>query len=102
MTKNPLYNALSALAYIVLIVSGMTFAESYGKAYPEDNILMPIGMLSLFVLSAATMAFIFFYQPIMLFLDGKRAEAVRLFGLTVAIFAGITLTVLIGSMVLFR
>ena len=101
MTKNPLYNALAALAYIVLIVTGISTAESFVEALPEENLLMPIGMLSLFVLSAATMASIFFYQPIILFLDGKRAEAVRLFGLTVAIFAGITLLVLIASLTLF-
>lgn len=102
MTKNPLYNALAALLYIMLIVSGLSAAEAYMRSTPEDNILMPMGMLSLFVLSAASMAYIFFYQPVIMFLDGKRTEGTRLFLGTVAVFAGLTLIVLISSLVFLK
>lgn len=47
-------------------------------------------MLCLLVLSVALMAFLFFYEPVLLLLDDKRPEAVRFFLGTVAIFAGLT------------
>lgn len=92
MTPNPLYNALLASGYIVLIVTIMTFFVD--KAGPERGILVPLTILSLFVLSAAVMGFIFFYHPIQLYLEGKQKEAVNLFLKTVGFFAGITVLLL--------
>jgi Na+/serine symporter len=88
MTKNPFYNALSALIYIVLIVLGMTAIS--GVQGELGEIIMPIIMLSLFTLSAAVMAYIFGYQPLQLFLDDKRKEAVSLFLKSVGIFGLLT------------
>jgi len=101
MTKNPFYNSGIALLYIVTIVSllkvgSLLFSEQ------KDNILMPMGALSLFVLSAAIMAYIFLYQPIIMFLDGKRKEGVHLFLSTVGIFAVITFVVLLSSVTVFQ
>jgi Na+/serine symporter len=89
MTKNPLYNALAALVYIVAIVLGMTAISNYQSSI--DEIIMPIIILSLFTLSAAVMAYIFGYHTLQLFLDGKKKEAVSLFLKTVGIFGGVTL-----------
>ncbi|KUK76643.1 MAG: seg [candidate division WS6 bacterium 34_10] len=91
MTKNPFYNALAALGYIVLIVSTMTLLSTYQSNF--DEFIMPIIMLSLFTLSAAVMGYIFFYQPVMLFLDNKKDEAVKLFLKSIGIFGVITLTI---------
>lgn len=93
MTKNPFINAISATLYITLIATLMF----YGKTFfgPKDTILTPIAVLSLFSLSAAIMAYLFLYQPLMLFLDGHKKEAINLFLRTVAIFAGITAVVFI-------
>lgn len=88
MTKNPFYNALAALGYIVLIVLGMTYMS--GTQNNVNEIVMPIIMLSLFTLSTAVMAYIFGYQPFKLFLEDKKKEAVTLFLKTVVIFGGIT------------
>jgi len=93
MTKNPLYNALAALGYIVLIVSGITYMPAIQTNVNE--FIMPIVMLSLLTLSVAVMAYIFGYQPFVLFLDGKKKEAVSLFLKTVGIFGGVTLGMLI-------
>jgi hypothetical protein len=41
------------------------------------------------------MAYIFGYQPLVLFLDNKRKEAVSLFLKTVGIFGGITLIIIV-------
>jgi hypothetical protein len=94
MSKNPIVNALSASAYIILVVSVMTFVTQPLKNKP-DTFFAPITVLFVLTLSVAVMAFLFFYQPIMLFIEGKKKEAVNLFIKTVGIFAAITSVVLI-------
>jgi hypothetical protein len=88
MTKNPFINALLGLGYIS-VISVLLF---YGSelAPKEDNVLMPISMLSLFVLSASIMAYLFLYEPIVQFLSGERERGVMLFLQTVGIFACFT------------
>jgi hypothetical protein len=93
MSKNPIVNALSASAYIILIVAVMNFVSQTQRHKP-DTILDPIILLSLFTLSAAIMAYIFLYQPLQLFIEGKKKEAVNLFLRTVGIFGAITVVVL--------
>lgn len=85
MTKNPVINALVGLLYIALVVSVLFYAPNF--VHTEDNILIPIGMLSLFVFSAASMGYVFMYEPIQLFLEGKKKEAVNLFIRTLGVFA---------------
>ena len=100
MTLNPFYNALLAAGYIVLVVFTITAFE---KPNSPDTILIPIAMLSLFVLSAALMGYIFFYQPATLYLDGNKKEAVDLFLKTVGFFACIVVVLfatLFGTTVL--
>lgn len=94
MTKNPFINALSASAYIILVVSMMTFATQPLRNKP-DTFFAPITMLFVLTLSVAVMAYLFFYQPLLLFIEGKKKEAVDLFVKTVGIFAAITAVVLI-------
>jgi hypothetical protein len=94
MTKNPIVNALSASAYIVVGVTVMTFVTQSLKNKP-DTFFAPIVFLSLLTLSVAVMAYLFFYQPLLMFMDGKKKEAVNLFVKTVGIFAVITAVVLI-------
>lgn len=94
MSKNPLINALSASAYIILGVTIMTFVTQPLKNKP-DTFAAPIVFLSLLTLSVAVMAFLFFYQPLQLFIEGKKKEAVNLFVKTVGIFGAITVMTLI-------
>lgn len=89
MTKNPLINALCASGYIVLIITVMTFVTKPLQNKP-DTFFAPVVALSLLTLSVAIMAFLFFYQPLMLFIDGKKKEALSFFAKTVGIFAIIT------------
>jgi hypothetical protein len=44
-------------------------------------------MLGLFVLSAAVMGFLFFYEPFQLYFTDRKQEALQFFGKTVASFA---------------
>ena len=92
MTKNPFLNALSAAGYIVFVASLMYYAGQHTQG--PDGLIVPITMLSLFVLSAAVMGFLFFYQPVQMYLDGEKKGAVDLFLKTVAVFACITLVFL--------
>ena|SRR3989338_5612799 len=88
MTKNPFVNALLASGYISLVASAMYYSPKYAGSV--DAVIVPVTILSLFVLSAVMMAFLFFYQPIQLYLDGAKKESVSLILRTTVIFAVIT------------
>lgn len=89
MSNNPLINALSASVYIFFVVSIMTFATQPLKNKP-DTFFAPIVFLSVLTLSVAVMAYLFFYQPVQLFIEGKKKEAVNLFIKTISIFGVLT------------
>ena len=92
MSKNPVINGLSASAYIILIASVMYCGTRMVKG--PDTFIAPIAVISLFTLSAAVMGYLFCYQPIQLYFDGKKKQAVNLFLQTVAVFACITIILL--------
>lgn len=94
MSKNPIINALAASGYIIFVVSVITFISQAQENKP-DTFLAPIIFLSLLTLSVTVMAYLFFYQPLQLFISGKKKVAVDLFVKTVAIFAGLTLLALV-------
>ncbi len=94
MIKSPFVNAALATAYITLVVSVLTYFESVTKEGSGEFVLMPIAFLSLFVLSAATMGFLFLYEPFTLWFDGKRKEAVNFFLTMLVTFGIITLGLL--------
>lgn len=101
MTKNPIINALSASGYILLVVTIMQFIMHTQRDKP-DTIGAPITVLSMLTLSVSVMAFLFFYQPLQLFIEGKKKEAVNLFVRTVgvfAIFTAIVLTLLFSGLI---
>ena len=93
MSKNPIINALSASTYIILVVSIMTFVTQPLRNKP-DTFFAPITFLSVLTLSVVVMGFLFFYQPVQFFIEGKKKEAVNLFVKTVGIFAAITVVIL--------
>ena len=84
MNKNPFLNATLAVVYIVILVFIMF---KIGPDEQEDTILMPITMLSIFVLSAAVMGYLFIYRPLELHLDNQRKEAITFFLKTIGTFA---------------
>lgn len=101
MLKKPIVNAASAAAYIVLVVSLMSFISETQGSKP-DTIFAPMIFLSMLTLSVSVMGFLFFYQPLMLFIEGKKKEAVNFFVETVgtfAIFTGIALALLFSGLI---
>lgn len=87
-------NAIAAAAYIGLVVLFMHFIQSLRHDTP-DTLLDGMGVLSLAVFSAAVMAFLFFYQPIVRLLENKKAEAISYFLKTLGAFGAITVVVLV-------
>ena len=98
MTKNPYLNALAAVIYIALVATFLYCGQLY--LGPVHSIILPITMLSILVLSATVMGIIFFYQPVQMYLDGHKKEALSLFLRTVAIFAATTLALMIAIFVI--
>lgn len=94
MSRNPYFNALLAVLYIIFVVLLITYGPAHVREKP-DTILAPMAMLSLLVLSVALMGYIFFFQPIQMYLDGQKHEAAELFTKTLGVFATITGIVLI-------
>lgn len=92
VNKNSYLNAVLAEAYIILIV---LFIQHVLPKGPDNGTLTPIAVLSLFVLSAAIMGYLFLAKSVQLFLDGHKQQAVNFFLKTLATFAGITVVVFI-------
>ncbi|MBI5127322.1 hypothetical protein HZA76_02595 [Candidatus Roizmanbacteria bacterium] len=88
MSKNPIINAVSASLYIILVVSVMTFVTQPLKNKP-DTFFAPITFLSVLTLSVVVMAFLFFYQPLQLFIDGKKKDAVITAIILFLLFSGL-------------
>jgi len=93
-----LISAVLATIYVSLVALLMSNGESiFGK---EDGFLVPFFMLLLFVLSAAVMGSLIFGRPVMMYIDGKKKEAVKLLGGTVGwIFAIVVIMLIIKVVV---
>lgn len=85
MKKSFLY-ASSAILYIVGLVSLLNLAVHALQDKPE-TILIPMTMLSLFVLSASIMGFLFLSEPLSLLIENKKHEAIVCFAQIVGFFA---------------
>ena len=97
MTKNPYVNAGVAVAYIIAVV---LFIHSISHPNTPDTWFTPMMVLSLFTFSAAFMAYTFFFQPVQMYADGAKKEAVALFTNTLFSFGVVTAIVLIIGAVL--
>lgn len=84
--KHVLYS-LGHAALVFLYTTLITWVLSHGKEVfgPEEpkSLWVPTTMLMLFVLSAAITGALVLGRPIMLYLNGQKAEAVKFFGYTV-------------------
>lgn len=84
--KKPFLYASGAALYIVIIVLIIQIATALLKTF-QGTIIIPMTMLSLFVLSAAIMGFFFLYEPLLLLIEGKKKEAIIFFAKIVGFFA---------------
>lgn len=85
-------HAFLAFAYIFCIGLFFNHAE---QIFPrEPDIMIPVVMLLLFVLSAAIMGILIFGKPVMMYLDNQKKDAIMLLFYTVgwlALFLFITI-----------
>ena len=94
--KQGMLHAALAMGYIVLVVSILSLTQSVGQHIPV--MFLPMLVLSLLVVSAGTMASLVFGKPIMMYIDGKKREAVLLVFSTIgslAAFASIFAIILV-------
>ncbi len=74
--------ALGEVIYISLVATAMfTVGKLFGDK-PDPDIIAPIAFLLLFVISAAVSGALILGKPVMLYLDGQKPDALKLFGLT--------------------
>lgn len=86
LMKKPFIYALAATLYIIVIVLVVQAVTSVLKSQSE-TIIIPMTMLSLFVLSAAVMGFLFLSEPLYLLVENRKQEAIVFFAKVVGIFA---------------
>ena len=91
-------NAVGTFTYIILIVL-LIFSLQNSNA--EDSLIILMSMLMLFVCSAAITGFLVFGKPVMLYIDGKKREAVLLLAHTIGILVLLTIISFIFLVVYF-
>lgn len=90
--KSPYLYSIYAEVYIVLVVSIMHYIS---KPNTPDTFFDPVAALSLIVLSAAVMGYLFLGVPLQLYLDGEKKQSVAFFMKTIGSFAAITVVALV-------
>lgn len=93
LSKQGSLNAVAAFVYILAVVLVLSSLERL-MGEREDGFLAPVAFLSLFTLSAAVMASLFFGKPAMLYVDGKKKEALTMLCWTIGTFAVIAICAL--------
>ncbi|MBX4196647.1 hypothetical protein KW805_03600 [Candidatus Pacearchaeota archaeon] len=99
--RRAFFNAVGTAAYIILVVLFIVSLQRFSSK-PENPILIPIAMLSLFVCSAAITGFLVFGKPLMLYIDGKKKESVSLLIHTLGMLVVITIVFFISLIVYFN
>lgn len=93
IAKQSLACAGGAALYITLVATVMRNADRLFGGPGPDSPLAPVAVLSLLVVSAATMGLLVFGKPVMLYIDGKKREAVTMVTYTVGFLAAFTFLV---------
>ena len=86
-----LVDSLLAVLYVSVVVLIMNNSKNFFDKTPE--VAIGIAMLMLFVTSATVMGFLILGRPILMYLDGAKKEAVKLFYFTITWLALIVITI---------
>lgn len=98
INKTGFLNALGALIYIAIVA---TIMQNGDKLFGQmNNFIGPIAFLLLFTLSAVVVGGLILGKPLMLYLDGKKKEAVSLFLTTCGWIGGFTIIALVTAILL--
>lgn len=93
--------ALGEGVYIFLVALLMSGAERFFGNTPDNKILAPITFLLLLVLSAAISGALVLGKPVLMYMEGKKKEALTLFGL-ILFWLLIFFVLMVISLVAFR
>lgn len=91
-----LINAIAGSLYVILVAWFMFHVVQFMPK--DDTFLAPATFLMVLVLSAAIEGALILGQPIMLFLENKKAEALKLFATTLIWLLLITLLLIIAQL----
>ena len=91
-------NAFGTAVYVAFVAFIMQNGEAvFGKM---NNLLGPVAFLLLFVLSAAVVGALILGRPIVMYLDGQKKDAIKMFIQTALWLAIITLAVLLSQIII--
>ena len=93
--KSALIDAAGTTLYVILVASFMFYLQGNAPKEEINTVFIPIAMLLLLVVSAALTGSLVFGKPVMMYLDGKKKEAVSLIGYTLGFLFIITVTAFI-------
>ncbi len=96
LLKHAARNSLGVVAYVFLIASFFRLMEKFLSNKP-DIFFAPVTMLLLLVTSAAITGYLIVGKPIMLFIEGKKVEAVNQFGYTITFMVFFTVLAIIAN-----
>ena len=96
--KRAFLNSVGVVLYVILVVLFIFSLQRFSQK-PDNIIIIPIAMLLLFVCSAAITGFLVFGKPVMLYIDGKKKEALSLLIHTIGILVVITIVFFISLIV---
>lgn len=82
LVRRAFANSLGVAVYVIFVVLLISSLENIFSAEP-DSLIFLMAMLLLFICSAAITGFLVFGKPLMLYLDGKKKEAVSLLAYTI-------------------
>ena len=98
MKNKLILHSLGHAVLVLLYISGVAWVMSHGKQIfgeVDNTFWIPVAFLTTFVLSAAITGSLVLGRPILLYLDGKKKEALVFFGYTLAWLAAILILLLI-------
>ena len=94
LAQNGFLNALATILYVTIVATIMQNGERiFGNV--DDNMFAPIAFLTLFVLSAAITGSLVIGKPSLMYLNGQKTEAVKLFLHTISWLAVFTVTIFV-------
>ena len=92
--KSAVTNSIATALYIVLVAMFLFYAGN-NQFGGSQSVLIPIFMLMLFVFSAALTGTLILGKPVLLYLEGKKKEAVTMIAYTLGVFFFIMLIALV-------
>ncbi len=87
--KMGLINALGTYGYIFIVAYIMSHGERWFGYV--NSIMSGVAILTLFVFSATFVSGFILGRPILLYMDGKKKEAVKLFHITIVWLAALAI-----------